>query len=114
MMPAGFSGTRWAADIHLTPDGRFLYACDRTASMLAVFSVSELGAELTLEGYQPTETQPRGFNIDNSGRYLVAAGQKSHHIEVYTITEPKGLLKPLGRYAVGQGPMWVVIQQLQA
>lgn len=44
----------------------------------------------------------------------MAAGQKSHHIEVYAITEPKGLLKPLGRYAVGQGPMWVVIHQLQA
>ncbi|THB84450.1 6-phosphogluconolactonase, partial [Pantoea allii] len=114
MMPPDFSGTRWAADIHLTPDGRFLYACDRTSSTLAVFSVSELGDELTLEGFQPTETQPRGFNIDHSGRYLVAAGQKSHHIEVYAISEPKGLLQPLGRYAVGQGPMWVVIHQLQA
>ncbi|MEN4685646.1 6-phosphogluconolactonase [Pantoea agglomerans] len=114
MMPPDFSGTRWAADIHLTPDGRFLYACDRTSSTLVVFSVSDLGDELTLEGFQPTETQPRGFNIDHSGRYLVAAGQKSHHIEVYAITEPKGLLKPLGRYAVGQGPMWVVIHQLQA
>ncbi|WP_157799724.1 beta-propeller fold lactonase family protein, partial [Bacillus subtilis] len=39
MMPPDFSGTRWAADIHLTPDGRFLYACDRTSSTLAVFSV---------------------------------------------------------------------------
>lgn len=41
MMPPDFSGTRWAADIHLTPDGRFLYACDRTSSTLAVFSVSD-------------------------------------------------------------------------
>lgn len=114
MMPPDFSGTRWAADIHLTPDGRFLYACDRTSSTLAIFSVSELGDELNLEGFQPTETQPRGFNIDHSGRYLVAAGQKSHHIEVYAISEPKGLLEPLERYAVGQGPMWVVIHPLQA
>lgn len=112
MMPADFSGTRWAADIHLTPDGRFLYACDRTSSTITVFSVSEDGGLLNIEGFQPTETQPRGFNIDNSGKYLVAAGQKSHHIEVYRISDDRGLLTPLARYAVGQGPMWVVIHQL--
>ena len=111
-MPPDFTGTRWAADIHLTPDGRFLYACDRTSSTLTVFSVSEDGAVLTVEGFQPTETQPRGFNIDQAGQFLVAAGQKSHHIEVYNITQPQGLLKPVGRYAVGQGPMWVVVHQL--
>jgi len=112
MMPPGFNETRWAADIHLTPNGRFLYACDRTSSTITVFSVSEDGGLLTIEGYQPTETQPRGFNIDHSGRYLVASGQKSHHIEVYRISEPQGLLTPLARYAVGQGPMWVVIHPL--
>lgn len=109
MMPAGFSATRWAADIHLTPDGRHLYSCDRTASILTVFSVSEDGGLLTVEGHQPTETQPRGFNIDNQGKYLVVAGQKSHHIAVYKIAGEQGLLQPLARYAVGQGPMWVVI-----
>lgn len=112
MMPEGFSGTRWAADIHITPDGRHLYSCDRTASLITVFSISADGAALTIEGYQPTETQPRGFNIDRSGQYLVAAGQKSHHIEVYKITADRGLLQPLARYAVGQGPMWVVIHSL--
>ncbi|KQN54202.1 6-phosphogluconolactonase [Erwinia sp. Leaf53] len=112
MMPEGFSDTRWAADIHITPDGRFLYACDRTASIITAFSISADGASLTIEGFQPTETQPRGFNIDHSGQYLVAAGQKTHHIEVYQITADKGLLQPLARYAVGQGPMWVVIHAL--
>ncbi|QUG76615.1 6-phosphogluconolactonase [Erwinia sp. E602] len=112
MMPEGFSDTRWAADIHITPDGRFLYACDRTASIITAFSISADGATLTIEGFQPTETQPRGFNIDHSGQYLVAAGQKTHHIEVYRITAEKGLLQPLARYAVGQGPMWVVIHAL--
>lgn len=112
MMPEGFSDTRWAADIHITPDGRHLYSCDRTASIITAFSISAEGATLTVEGHTPTETQPRGFNIDHSGQYLVAAGQKSHHIEVYKITSDRGLLQPLARYAVGQGPMWVVVHQL--
>lgn len=49
MMPENFSDTRWAADIHITPDGRHLYACDRTASLITVFSVSEDGSVLSKE-----------------------------------------------------------------
>lgn len=109
IMPPDFRDTRWAADIHITPDGLHLYACDRTASIITIFNVSKDGSVLSIEGYQPTETQPRGFNIDASGKYLVAAGQKSHHIAVYAIGEGQGRLTQLGRYAVGQGPMWVTI-----
>ena len=109
MMPEGFADTRWAADIHITPDGRHLYTCDRTSSTITIFSVSEDGSVLAVEGHQPTETQPRGFNLDHSGKYLVAAGQKSHHIALYEIQGKQGLLEEKGRYAVGQGPMWVVI-----
>ncbi|AFJ47711.1 6-phosphogluconolactonase [Shimwellia blattae] len=109
MMPPDFSDTRWAADIHITPDGKFLYACDRTASIITIFSVSEDGSVLSVEGYQKTEAQPRGFNIDDAGKFLIAAGQKSHHIAVYEITGEQGLLVEKGRYAVGQGPMWVTI-----
>ncbi|WP_146743069.1 beta-propeller fold lactonase family protein, partial [Lonsdalea populi] len=53
-----------------------------------------------------------GFNIDNSGQFLIVAGQKSHHIEVYQINAEGGHLQPLSRYAVGQGPMWVTILTL--
>lgn len=111
-MPAGFSDTRWAADIHITPNGRFLYISDRTASLLSVFQVSEDGSTLTLTGHQPTETQPRGFNIDHTGEFLISAGQKSQHIEVYHIDQHTGDLQPLARYAVGQGPMWVSVLAL--
>ncbi|PWC13692.1 6-phosphogluconolactonase [Brenneria roseae subsp. americana] len=111
-MPAGFSDTRWAADIHITPDGRFLYISDRTASLLSIFQVSEDGGTLSLTGHQPTETQPRGFNIDHTGEFLISAGQKSQHIEVYRIDGDKGALQPLARYAVGQGPMWVSVLAL--
>ena len=112
MMADDFTGTRWAADIHLTPEGRFLYACDRTSSTITVFSVSDSGDHLTVRDICPAETQPRGFNIDKQGKFLIAAGQKSHHIGVYTIGAQDGLLTETGRYAVGQGPMWVTVHQL--
>lgn len=111
-MPQGFADTRWAADIHITPDGRFLYCSDRTASVLSIFQVSEDGSTLSLVGHQATETQPRGFNIDSRGEFVISAGQKSHHIEVYRIDQTSGMLQPLARYAVGQGPMWVSILAL--
>lgn len=109
IMPDGFNETRWSADVHLTPDGRWLYCCDRTASILSWFAVLKNGGALNLIGHQETEIQPRGFNIDTQGRFLVAAGQKSHYITVYSITPQTGALTPLERYAVGQGPMWVSI-----
>lgn len=112
-MPEGFSGTRWAADIHILPNGRYLYTSDRTASLLSLFQVADNGT-LTLLGHHPTEMQPRGFNIDHTGHYLISAGQKSHHIEVYQIDQNKGQLQTLARYPVGQGPMWVSILALRS
>ncbi|ERK14910.1 6-phosphogluconolactonase [Serratia fonticola AU-AP2C] len=109
MMPADFAGTRWAADIHLTPNGRFLYTSDRTASILTVFSVSEDGSKIAVVGHHATEEQPRGFNIDHSGRFVIAAGQKSGHIGVYQIDQNSGELTDLARYPVGKGPMWVSV-----
>lgn len=109
MMPPGFADTRWAADIHITPDGLHLYASDRTDSVITHFAVSEDGGMLEVRDYQSTETQPRGFNIDVTGRFLVATGQKSDHIAVYRIKDDTGELTPMARYPVGKGAMWVSI-----
>ncbi|UJD98216.1 6-phosphogluconolactonase [Serratia plymuthica] len=109
IMPDDFDGTRWAADIHITPNGRFLYTSDRTASILTIFRVSEDGSTLSPVGHHPIEEQPRGFNIDHSGRFVIAAGQKSDHIGVYEIDQTNGKLTTLARYPVGKGPMWVSV-----
>ncbi|MBT0727027.1 6-phosphogluconolactonase [Rosenbergiella australiborealis] len=106
--PEDFTGTPWAADIHLTPDGKFLYTCDRTSSLLTIFAVSATGDALTLVGYHPTETQPRGFTLDKTGKFLLATGQKSHHIAVYSIDKQSGKLTDLGRHPAGKGPMWAI------
>ncbi|CAK9884501.1 MAG: 6-phosphogluconolactonase [Candidatus Erwinia impunctatus] len=111
-MPDDFTGTCWAADIHITPDGRHLYTCDRTSSLITVCQVNDSGSELQRVDFQETEQQPRGFNIDRQGQYLIAAGQKSHHLVVYHVNNSNGRLQPQARYAVGQGPMWVVTHTL--
>ncbi|UVK77556.1 MAG: 6-phosphogluconolactonase [Sodalis sp. Fse] len=112
MMPTNFNDTRWAADIHLTPDGRWLYCSDRTANIISCFGVYKCGGALRLLSHKLTENQPRSFALDTGGRYLVAAGQKSHHIAVYAINQHNGELTLLSRYAVGHRPMWVSIIDL--
>ncbi|MDE9543311.1 6-phosphogluconolactonase [Xenorhabdus bovienii] len=109
---ADFSSVRWSADIHMTPDGRHLYTCERSESLISHFRVSEDGYYLILVGNYPTESQPRGFAIDHSGSFLIASGQKSDHISVSRIDKYSGKLTQLARYPVGKGPMWVTVLAL--
>ncbi|MBC7578845.1 MAG: lactonase family protein [Tardiphaga sp.] len=111
-LPKGFDGKPWAADIHLTPDGKFLYASERTSSTLAAFAVdATTGALAPIDSY-PTEKQPRGFAIDPSGRYLLAVGQLSNSLTSYAIDRASGKLTALGQYPTGKNPNWVEIVNL--
>jgi len=107
ILPPGFSGKPWAAELRLTPDGRFLYASERTASVIAAFSVAEDSGELTLVDHYPTEQQPRAMAIDPSGRWLVAAGQLSAQLTVYTLDPASGRLHAVQRHATGLDPICV-------
>jgi 6-phosphogluconolactonase len=99
----------WASDLHLTPNGRFLYAAERTSSTLGAFRVETQSGKLTYLGNTPTEKQPRGFSIDPTGRFVVLSGEKSDTISSYSINAESGGLKPIGRYPTGKGSNWVEI-----
>ncbi|HWM43698.1 MAG TPA: beta-propeller fold lactonase family protein, partial [Burkholderiales bacterium] len=75
----------WASDLHLTPNGRFLYAAERTGSTINGFTVDGASGKLTYVGSTPTEKQPRGFRIDPTGRFIVVAGEKSDTLSSYAI-----------------------------
>ena len=108
IVPADFSGDKpWGADVHLTPDGRFLFASERTSSTLASFRIDKKTGTLTRIGTWPTEKQPRGFNIDPSGNYLLAVGQLSTQMSVYRIDKQTGALTALEHYPVGKNPNWI-------
>jgi len=111
-LPEGFNGKAsdkkpWAADIHITPDGRFLYASERTTNTLTAYKVDATSGNLTTIGSVPTEKQPRGFNIDPSGRYLAAVGELSDGMTVYAIDQSSGALAKLKSYLTGKKPNWV-------
>lgn len=99
----------WAADIQPTPDGRFLYATERTTSRIALLSVDPATGKPAYVANYPTETQPRGIRVDASGTWLVASGEKSDRLAVYRIDKASGALTPVGHYPVGRDANWVEI-----
>lgn len=106
-LPPGFSGEPWAADIHLTPDGRFVYTSERRSSTLAAFRVAADTGRLSLIGHVATEAQPRSFAVSPDGRWLYAVGQLSNRLSRYEIDVNSGELCWVEACAVGRNPNWI-------
>jgi 6-phosphogluconolactonase len=97
------------ADIHITPDGRWLYVSERTSSTIAAFAVNNQSGILTYIQNYDTEKIPRGINIDPRGHFVLAAGQESGYLSIYEINQDTGELKYLDRYESGKSPNWIEI-----
>ena len=93
MVSADYKGVVGAADIHVSPDGKFLYASNRgDANNLAIFSIAKDG-KLTWVGSQSTLGKtPRNFAIDPSGKFLLVANQGTDDIYVFKRDLKTGLL----------------------
>jgi len=89
-------GNKGSADIHVSPDGTFLYASNRAnTNNIAIFSINAADGKLTLAGHQPTGRHPRNFIITPNGKYLLAANMNSNQIQVFEIDKKTGLLNEL-------------------
>ena len=86
-------GNKGSADIHVSPDGKYLYASNRAnTNNIAIFSIGDTDGRLTLVGHQPTGRHPRNFIISPNGKYLLVACQNSNLIQVFRIDKQTGLL----------------------
>lgn len=92
-------GSFGSADIHISPDGKFLYASNRgNENNITIFSIDKFTGKLLLKGYQHTMgIKPRNFIIDPSGKYLLAANQQTNNIVIFKRNIKTGLLKYTGR-----------------
>ena len=98
---------RGAADIHFSPDGKFLYASLRLrGDGIVVFEVGP-GGMLAYVGYQATGSHPRNFNITPNGRYVLVACRDNNSIEVYARDRRTGLLTDTGRRIPVERPVFV-------
>ncbi|MDR0896097.1 MAG: lactonase family protein [Prevotellaceae bacterium] len=84
---------RGSADIHLSPDGRYLYASNRLqGDGIAIFEVNPATGMLAKAGYQSTGIHPRHFNITPNGKYLLVACRDSHVVQVFSRDADTGML----------------------
>ncbi len=93
-MPAGDTSFAGSADIHVSPDGKFLYASNRAESnTIAIFSINQKNGKLSLISHQSTLGKtPRNFNFDPTGNFLLVANQNSDAIVIFKIDKQTGLL----------------------
>lgn len=98
-LPPDFIGTVGSADIHVSPDGKFLYASNRGESnTIAIFAINQQSGELVPVGHQSTLGKtPRNFNFDPSGNFLLAANQNSDNIVIFKRDKETGLLTDTGK-----------------
>lgn len=91
-------GAKGSADIHISPDGKFLYASNRLkADGIAIFRIHPDNGMLTKTGYQLTGIHPRNFIITPNGKYLLVACRDSNVIQVYERDADTGLLTDVHR-----------------
>jgi 6-phosphogluconolactonase len=98
-LPDTFTGKKWAADIHISPDGKFLYASNRTPSnTIATFKINAKNGQLTPISFTSTKGDvPRNFAIDPSGNFLLVANQETDNVVIFKRDPKTGLLTDTGK-----------------
>lgn len=96
-LPAGFDGESFCADIHVSPDGRFLYGSNRGHNSIVVYEIDQNSGNISLISHHSVKGDwPRNFVIDPLGRFLLVANQHSNNIVVFKIDKESGMLRSNG------------------
>jgi len=102
-----------SSDIHISPDGKFLYATNRgKENNIAIFSINEKGLLKNI-GYQSTlGNHPRVFALDESGKFLIATNVNSGNVVVFKRNQKTGLLKKVGNEVTMENVSCVQIKKI--
>lgn len=96
-LPAGFSGESYCADIHVSPDGKFLYGSNRGHDSIVIYKIDQKTGELAYIDHHSVHGKwPRNFVIDPTGKFLLVANQHSNNIVVFKIDTETGKLRANG------------------
>jgi 6-phosphogluconolactonase len=112
-LPDGFSAHSAAAEIALHPSGKFLYASNRGADSIAVFSVAAEGLPSHIEFVPVKGKTPRNFAIDPTGSWLLAGDQESDKVVVFRINRKTGRLTSTGQALEISSPACVTFVALR-
>ena len=105
-LPKDFTGTNTGADIHVSPDSRFLYCSNRGHDSIAIFTIDPRNGALSSVGHEPTRGMtPRNFAVDPAGEFLLVANQKSDNIVVFRRDQKTGWLSSTVQVAQVPSPV---------
>ncbi|WP_122847288.1 lactonase family protein [Pseudomonas viridiflava] len=97
----------WAADVRISPDGKWLFTSERTSSSVSVFKVDPATGKVTfVENYPVDEKQPRNIAVAPNGRWLLVTGEKAEKVGSYSIAAD-GALKRVSEAPSGKGALWI-------
>ncbi len=98
-VPKNFKGDAGSADIHVSPNGKFLYASNRgDANTIVIYAIDSSTGKLQVKGFQPVlGKHPRNFIIEPGGKFLLVANRDTDNIVIFKINQQTGLLETTGR-----------------
>ena len=94
-LPDDFTGYNICSDLHLTPDGAFIYASNRGHDSIVCYRINANGELSFVQRISSGGKTPRNFCIDPTGAYLLTGNQDSETVAIFLI-QPNGLLKMCG------------------
>ncbi|CAM4111255.1 lactonase family protein [Flavobacterium weaverense] len=104
-----FNGTNGAADIHISPDGKFLYATNRgTANDISIFKILKNGKLEKKSQISTGGNGPRSFAIDPSGKFLLIAHQYTNNVVIFKRNRTTGSLTDTGKKITLCAPVCLV------
>lgn len=103
-------GSPWGAQVHVSPDGRRLFASERRGASLAVWDIVGASGQISNRRIVETGANPRCFDISPDGRHLVLGAMGEDRIDVYDITGE--VPEKIAGYPTGPEPGWVEIVRL--
>ncbi|MFC5648895.1 lactonase family protein [Paenibacillus solisilvae] len=108
-LPESYTGESTCADIHLTSDGRYLYASNRGHDSLAVYQVLQDGQLAVVEYASSGGRTPRNFAITADNRYVLIANQDSNNIVSCRIDPESGRLQATGHEIQVKAPVCICL-----
>lgn len=109
----GFNGDISSADIHISPDGKFLYASNRgTANDISIFKILKNG-KLEIVGQTSTLGKgPRNFAIDPTGNFLLVGHQYTNEVVIFKRNKLTGTLSDTGKRIALCSPVCLVFDKI--
>jgi 6-phosphogluconolactonase len=104
-MVADIGGAQ-GAHVQVHPSGKFVWASDRSPSILAGFSIDASGRPKLIEKITMGLASPWDFAVEPTGKYLLVANDGGG-VRVYKINEQTGALTAAGSGVASGGPHFV-------